>query len=309
MPILLDHLCVQSRKVKTYKIICKQCRHSWTFLPIFQDYYISGLIANSLLTTIILNAKMFTYDFIEKIGTINVKYSKKYRIGYLTYVEEFTNESEYKERLEEYLNKYRKEILSLPFQLNAQQSRKAFLNNLHDEFLLTKGMLNTKYSQVLIRSYECISNQKRNFKCYFPRYLQKKYLISARDAYRKIHVVYALHNDKIDNAIDILKTSALNDGIELKGLDVNIVERIRTTLSSPELAYLFFVLFQKVADDKNFNRSFLSRLLANNLSTKRTASPQASQLRKHFTEVNDNVKFKVEQLFIELSKNCMSEHL
>lgn len=252
---------------------------------------------------------MFTYDFIEKIGTINVKYSKKYKIEYLTYIEEFTNESEYKEKLYEYLNKYRKEILSLPFNLNTKQSRKTYLNNLHDEFLLTKEALKTRYCQALTRSYECISNQKRNFKFYLPRYMQKRYLITARNAYKKLHIVYALHNDNIDNAIEILRSSALNDGIELKVLEVNIFERIKTTLSCAELAYLFFVLFQKVAEDKNFNRSFLSRLLANNLSTKRTISPQASQLRKHFTEVDHNVKIKVEQLFIELSKNCMSDYL
>jgi hypothetical protein len=275
------------------------------------DAFAVLLPVNSELFINVFNTKclMFTYDFIERIGTINITYSKKYRKEYLTFIDEFTSESEYKQKLDEYLNRYRKEILSLPFNLNAKQSRKAFLNNLYDEFVLSKEQLNSQFSQVLIRSYECISSQKRNFKFYFPRYLQKKYLMTARDAYRKIHVVYSLQNDKIENALEILKSSAFNDGIELKVLDINVVERIKTTLSSPELAYLFFVLFQKVADDKNFNRSFLSRLLANNLSTKRTISPQANQLRKHFTEVNDNVKIKVEQLFIELSQNCMSEYL
>jgi len=248
---------------------------------------------------------MFTYDFIEKVGKINIKYSKKYRKEYLMFIEEFTSEAEYNAKLDEYFNKYRKEILSLPFNLNTKQSRKVFLNNLYDEFLLTKESLNIQYKQVLIRSFDCINNQKDGFKFYFPRYLQKKYLITARAAYRKMHIAYSLHNEKIESAVEILKSSALNDGIELKVSEENIEERIKTSLSSPELSYLFYVIFQKVADDKNFNRSLLSRLLANNFSTKKTLSPQANQIRKHFTEVNDNVKFKVEKLFVEFSKTCL----
>jgi hypothetical protein len=144
---------------------------------------------------------MFTYDFIEKIGRINIKYSTKYSKRYLTFIEEFTNDAEYNEKLDSYLNGFRKEILNLPFKLTTKQSRKVFLNNLHDEFLLTKELLNTQFSQILAQSYNCIFKQGRDFKLFFPRYLQKKYLTKARDAYQKMHIVFSLQNDKIEIAL------------------------------------------------------------------------------------------------------------
>lgn len=252
---------------------------------------------------------MFTYDFIEKIGKINIKYSKKCRREYLTFIEEFTTTAEYNEKLDTYLGEFRKEILNLPFLLSTKQSRKTFLNNLHDEFLLAEELLKTQFEQAINESYECISIQKKNFKFYVPRYCQKQYINKARVAYSKMHIAFALQKDKIEIAVITLNSIAMNDGIELKTINNDSDERIQTTLSSPELAFLSFVILQKVAKNKDFNRSHLSRILADNFSTKKTTSPQANQLRKHFTEVNDNVQSKVEKLFIELSRTCISEHL
>ncbi len=84
---------------------------------------------------------MFVYDFIEKIGRIEVEYSTKFRKRYLTITEEFSSEQEYQEKLDEYLTEFRKEILSLPFSLNTKQSRKAFLNNLYDEFIWINSII------------------------------------------------------------------------------------------------------------------------------------------------------------------------
>ncbi|MCU4174003.1 hypothetical protein [Carboxylicivirga sp. N1Y90] len=249
---------------------------------------------------------MFVYDFIEKIGRIEVVYSTKFRKQYITITEEFSSELEYKEKLDEYLIKFRKEILSLPFSLNTKQSRKAFLNNLLDEFLYTRENLNEQFKKVISQSQDCISKQRVKYKCCFPRYLQKKYLTKARKEYQKLHIAFAVRIDKIENAVDVLKLTALNDGIEIKSFNQECQERFKTKLSSPELAYLSFKIMQKVSEDPDFNRSHLSRLLAENFSTKKAVFPKASQVRKQFTEVNDSVKNRVESLFNELSDSTIS---
>ena len=249
---------------------------------------------------------MFVYDFIEKIGRIEVEYSTKFRKRYLTITEEFSSEQEYKKKLDKYLNEFRKEILSLPFSLNTKQSRKVFLNNLHDEFLFTRENLNEQFKTVISQSQDCISTQRVKFKCCFPRFLQKKYLIEARKHYQKLHIAFAVRIDKIENADEVLKLTALNDGIEIKSFNNNSQERFKTKLSSPELAYLSFKIMQKVSEDPDFNRSHLSRLLAENFSTKKAVFPKASQVRKQFTEVNDSVKNRVESLFNELSDSTIS---
>ncbi len=245
---------------------------------------------------------MFVYDFIEKIGKIEVKYSRKFRKRYLTFTEEFSSEQEYNERLDEYLNEFRKEIQSLPFSLNSKQSRKAFLHNLYDEFLYTREHLNEQFIQLISQSHDCITLQKVRFKCCFPKYFQKKYLKKARTAYRKLHIVFTLRIDKIENAVDVLKLTALNDGIEIDTSNWSSQKRFKTNLSSPELAYLSFRIMEKVSVDPNFNRTHLSRILAENFSTKKAEFPKAAQIRKQFTEVNDNVKNRVESLLEELAR-------
>ena len=244
---------------------------------------------------------MFTYDFIEKLGRVNTKISKYCPIKYLSHFDEFENETEHKERFENYLKDFRHEIQSLPFKLPTKQSRKVFLNNIYDEFLLTKETLYLQFNQVITKSHECIYIKKCNFKYYLPRFLKKKYLTKARRAYQKLYLIYYLQNDIIENAIEILQTSALNDGVELKGLEKQLGERFKTNLSSPELSYFFYLILEKVSVDSNFNRSNLSKILADNFSTKKTLSPHPNQIRKHFTEVNDPVKNRVKNLFFELS--------
>ncbi len=245
---------------------------------------------------------MFVYDFIEKIGKIEVKYSKKFRQRYLTFTEEFSSEQEYKEKLDEFLNEFRKEIQSLPFSLNSKQSRKTFLHNLYDELLFTREHLNEQFILLISQSHNCISLQKVRFKYYFPKYFQKKYLKEARTAYQKLHIIFTLQIDKIENAVDILKITALNDGFEMDTSDWQNFKRFKTNLSSQELAYLSFRIMKKVSIDPNFNRTHLSRILADNFSTKKADFPKAEQIRKQFTDVNDNVKNRIESLLKELAR-------
>ena len=252
---------------------------------------------------------MFTYDFIEKLGRVNTKISKCYCIKFLTHFDELENETECKERLENYLKNFRHEIQSLPFKLPTKQARKVFLNNIYDEFLLTKETLYLQFNQVITKSHECIYIKKCNFKYYLPRFLKKKYLIKARRAYQKLYLIYYLQNDIIENAIEILQTSALNDGVELKATETESIERVKTDLSSPELSYFFYLILKTVSVEDKFNRSNLSKILANHFSTKRTISPQPNQIRKHFTEVNDPVKNRVKSLFFELSNKATSNYL
>lgn len=253
---------------------------------------------------------MFTYDFIEKLGSVDTKISKCCLkccpIKYLTYIEEFENENEYKERLEDCLKDFRHEIQSLPFKLPAKQARKTFLNNLYDEFLLTNENLNLQFNQAIIDSNKCISTNYRIFKYYHPRFLQKRYLTKARQAYQKFYFVYYLQKDIIESAIEILKTSAFNDGVELKAIEKQSDERVITDLSSPELSYIFFLVLQRVSIDNKFNRNNLSKYIASNFSTKKTIAPQSTQIRKHFTQVDDSVKRRVGKIFYDLSQMAKS---
>ncbi len=249
---------------------------------------------------------MFVYDFIKMIGKIEVKYLKKFRKPYLTIKEKFSCEHKYNQVLDEYLREFRKEMQSLPFKLNTKQSRKAFIYNLHDEFLFTKELLDKQFQQIISRSHDCISKQKVRFKYCFPRYFRRKYLIKARKEYQKLYIAFQLRIDKIENAIDVLKLVASNDGIDVDTSSCYCFEKFKISLSSPELSYLSFKIMQKVTEEPDFNRSHLSRLLADNFSTKRTSSPRASQIRKHFTEVNDTVKLRIESLFDELSRDNSS---
>jgi hypothetical protein len=238
----------------------------------------------------------------EKVGKLEVKWSKKYGKKYLTFATEFKTKDEYWALLDETFIEYKKEVLSLPFKLKTKQSRKVFLSNLYDEFALARNRLDREYKKILRQVYDCINEEVKSFDFYCPRFCKRYYLKTSREAYHKIFVAYSIHKEEIDKAIEILNVSAENDGVKLKTHKETFNERIKTKLSSPELSYLFFILLQNVAEDKDFNRSQLSRLLANNFSTKRTLVPQANQIRKHFTEVNDSVKNNVEKLFVELSK-------
>jgi hypothetical protein len=253
---------------------------------------------------------MFTYDFIEKLGSVDTKISKCCLkccpIKYLAHIEEIVNENEYKERLEAYLKDFRHEIQSLPFNLPTKQARRTFMNNLYDEFLLTKENLYLQLNKAVVDSYKCIANKKRLFKYYLPRFLQKKYLTKARQAYQKFDFVYNLQKDIIDNAIDILKTSAFNDGVELKATERLPEERVITDLSSPELSYFFYLALERVSIDNKFNRSNLSKLIASHFSTKMTYAPQPTQIRKHFTQVDDSVKKRVGKIFYDLSQMAKS---
>ena len=246
-----------------------------------------------------------TYDFIEKLGSVNIKIFKCYP-KYLTYFEEFENENECKIRLENYLKDFRHEIQSLPFRLPTRQARQTFLNNIYDELLLTKETLYLQYNQTIIDSNKCISNKIRIFKYCFPRFLQKKFITKARQVYKKIHFVYFSQKEIIENAIEILKISALNDGVELKATEKQLCERFKTDLSSAELSYFFYLAFEQVSIDNNFNRSNLSKLLADNFSTKMTLTPQPKQIKKHFFDVNNLVKNRVEKMFFELSRKAKS---
>lgn len=249
---------------------------------------------------------MYVYDFIEKVGRIDVEYTKTYGKKYLASKEEFSSEQHCNDQLDQYLHQFKKEIQSLPFILNTKQSRNVFLNNLYDEFIYTKEQLNSQFHQIIKQSHDCIAVQKTRFKYCFHEYRQKAYLQRARKEYQNLFIAFKLRIEKIENAVDLLKLIALNDGIEIKPSETESQERFKVKLSSSELSYLIFRLMQKVADNPDFNRSQLSRVLADNFSTKRTASPKASQIRKQFTEVSDSVKQRVESLFEELSSTNKS---
>ncbi len=247
---------------------------------------------------------MVAYDFIEKIGKIKINYRRKC----LGVLEEFTSEAAYNDKLDKYFREFRKEIINLPFLINTRQSRKTILNNLHDEFLLTKELLNGQVNRTLKENYDCIFKRKCCFKYVYPRFLKKRYLTKVRSAYQKLHLVCLLHNNKIEEALEMLKSIALNDGIELKTIEEASVERIKTNLSSPELAFLSIHIMKKIAHDKDFNRTLFSNIIADHFSTKKAEAPKASQIRKQFTEANDNVKKNVGKLLTELSATCISEH-
>lgn len=255
---------------------------------------------------------IFTYSFIEKLGTLNTGISKCCSlkccpVKYLTYFNEFENESAYKKHLENYLKDFRHEIQSLPFSLPTKQARKTFLNNLYDELLLTKETLDTQFKHAISKSYKLIYVKKRRFRFYLPRAIQKKCLTNARQAYHKIFFAYQSQNNIIEKSIEILKISASNDGVELKVLEKQLDERVKTDLSSPELSYLFYLILETVSIDKQFNRSNLSKIIASNFSTKKSLTPQPTQIRKHFTQVDDSIKNRVENLFFELSRKVKSK--
>lgn len=252
---------------------------------------------------------MFVYDFIEKVGRIDVEYAKAYGKRYLTSKEEFSSEQHCNDQLDEYLHRFKKEILSLPFILNTRQSRNVFLNNLFDEFLHTREQLTNQFQLIIKESHDCISVQKRRFRYCFPDYRQKAYLSKARKEYQNLYTAFKLRIEKIEDAVDLLKLIAQNDGIEMKPTETDNQERFKVKLSSSEFSYLTFRLMQKVADSPDFNRSQLSRVLADNFSTKRATTPKASQIRKQFTDVSDSVRQSVESLFSELSETEKSSYL
>jgi hypothetical protein len=247
----------------------------------------------------------YTYDFVETLGCINIR-KIKYYPKYLAYFEKFENENEYKIHLEKYLKDFRHEIRKLPLKSPVKKARQTLLNNLYDELLLTEEILHLQCNQVITKSKKCIFNKNRILKYCFPRFLRKKYLTKARQVYQKINFVYFIQKDIIESAIKIIKISALNDGVELKTIEKQLNERFKTDLSSSELSYLFYLLFEEVSTDKNFNRSNLSKLLADNFSTKKTLTPQYKQIKKHFFDVNDSVKKRIEKMFFELSHKAKS---
>lgn len=252
---------------------------------------------------------MFTYDFFENTGKIKIKYSKKYRKQYVEFKDGFQSEKEYKEKLACSLSDFKHEMLNLPFHLSCKQARKTFLNNIYDELIITKELLDREFKKVLTKSFACITNQRKLYTFYYPRYFQKKYLAQARKSYQNIHIAYELQCKAIEQALCVLNTIAINDEIILKDLCSEPSERINTTLSSPELSFLFFVIFNRVSEDKTFNRTQLSKILAANFSTKKSPAPKANQIRKHFTDVGDNVKTSISTLFMELSELCNSDYL
>lgn len=244
---------------------------------------------------------MFVYDFIEKVGRIDVKRVRMYGKKYIASNEEFSSEQDCNEQLDKYLHEFKKEIQRLPFLLNTKQSRKLFLHNLYDEFIHTEEQLTNQFQMLIRQSHDCIEGQKLKFRYCFHEYRQKAYLQKARKEYQNLFIAFKIRIEKIESAVDLLKLIALNDGIEIKSSEAENQERFKVKLSSSELSYLIYRLMQKVADNPDFNRSQLSRVLADNFSTKRTAAPQANQIRKHFTDVSDSVKERVESLFGELS--------
>lgn len=246
-----------------------------------------------------------TYNFIEKLGSFNIK-KIKYYPKYLTFFEAFKNENSYKKQLEDYLKDFRHEIQRLPLKLPVKQDRQTLLNNLYDEFFLKKEKLHLQCNQAITKSRKCIFNKNRILKYYFPRFLRKKYLTKARQIYQKIYFVYFSQKDIIEDAIETLKTIALNDGFEIKAIEKQSNERVKTDLSSPELSYFFYLLFEQISIDNNFNRSNLSKFLADNFSTKMTLTPQAKQIKKHFFDVNIVVKNRVKKMFFELSRKAKS---
>ena len=161
--------------------------------------------------------------------------------------------------------------------------------------------MHLQFNKAITESHKCINIKKCNFIFFLPRFFQKEYLIKAKRACQKLHLIYYLQNNIIESAIEILQTSALNDGVKLKATEAESIERVKTNLSSSELSYLFYQILKTVSVEDQFSRSNLSKILANHFSTKRTISPQSNQIRKHFTEVNDTVKDRVKSLLFELS--------
>ena len=239
---------------------------------------------------------MNTFNFVEKLGSIDTKVFKcrlaynplkyPFRIGEMEY------KNGHKKYLQDHLKGFRHEIQELPFTLPTKQGRRAFLNNLYDELILTRINLTTQFKQVIEENYNCLSNNKTSFRQYFPKFLQKKYLMMARKVHQNIYLAYDLQKEAIENSIEFLQSNASNDGLELK-----TIESQAEDLSSPELSYIFYVLLEKISLDNKFNRANFSRIIASNFSTKKALTPQASQIRKHFTQVDASVKNRVGNFF------------
>ena len=112
--------------------------------------------------------------------------------------------------------------------------------------------------------------------------------------------MYHLQNGIIESAIEILEQNACNDDISFKTTEAQLEERFKTRLSSPELSYFLNLVCETVSVENGYSKSSLSKVIAQNFSTKQAQQPKASQIRKHFTEANDTVKDNVKNLVSEL---------
>ena len=246
---------------------------------------------------------MVIYDFIGEINNIDFKVlnccNKCCLIKYLSCFNEFENTEEYKEKLENYLKKFRYEIQVLPFKLPTKQARKVFLNNIYDELQLSSENLNFHIKGAITLNYNCIFEKNSNYGKYLPRFILRKCVLKARQAYSILNDIYNFRRSLIERAIEIIEMSAYNDGFILKTVETD-EERIKTNLSSPELSYFLNLICETISIEDGYTKSNLSKVIAKNFSTKHTLQPKASQIRKHFTEANDNVINNVKDLVSEL---------
>jgi len=256
---------------------------------------------------------MFTYKFIEDLCKIDIEITrcclKCCSFKYLTHYNTFYKLNHYKRHLENSLKKYRHEIQQLPFKLPSSNSRKVIYKNLHKEFKLTKNLLEEQFEIKIKPNYKYIYIGCEEFNGMPIKFLKENYPHYSSYENHKIHYMYQIQHGILINAIDILEQHALHDNKALSDNEPILPNRIKTNLSSPELSYFFNLVCEVITPEDEISKTDLSKIIADNFSTKKAVSPRPNQIRKHFTEVNDNVKDKVKKLFQELSNQAESDYL
>lgn len=254
---------------------------------------------------------MFTYSFIEELCKIEVEITrccvKCCSFKYLTHYNTFIKINFYKRHLEKNLKKYRHEIQQLPFKLPSSHARKVIYKNLYEEFKLTKNLLEDQFESKIKPYYKFIYMGKEEFTGKPIKFSKENYPHNLSYENHKVHHMYKVQHDTLINVIEILEQHALLDNNALNDFEPITPIRIKTNLSSPELSYFFNLVCDAITPDETISKTDLSKIIANNFSTKKTLFPQPNQIRKHFTEVNDTVKNNIKDLIFELSDKIESK--
>lgn len=229
-------------------------------------------------------------------------------VKYLTAYNDYQTVRDFVKEIKAQFNAFKFDLLLLPLSYPIPGNRQAFVNHLHEQFVVIHNRL-LAYAEVLKLDFAYTSNIPGLTEMdIFPRVQSKDTHPTERDyENHKVHYMHFYHRYIVIRAIEEVELYCQTEGFAYKSNGLNgsaksnpAEAHFKTDLSVEQVAFLFQILTDVICT--GVNKTELAKFLSQVFSTSRVSNPSYIQMKKAFYDVDEHTQQAVKDVILDMLK-------
>lgn len=251
-------------------------------------------------------------QLVKEISTISARVSVHEtavkELVYSSSYQGFKSIKNFKKKLLKWLERLKEVLFQLPF-VHCGNERLVFMN-LYKGLLRALDTISNYYKKTIVKKYKYLTNRKITYLHFRERFNPDYYPSQKDHAYHKLHVMYRLHFQVLDEGIAYVKEFASNGSSMLLNevtctpneyvMAKQSVEaynmKFKTDLSVPIVAMVLCKIMHYISP--NFNKKQLAKIIAENFETKRAKELSENQVYKAMFDKDDKLNEVIKEIGI-----------